>query len=492
MYLMRRVVLPGCILLSIALGGFATYTLPPARQARAAEPPPAPPQFESTDARKDALVEPAASFATMLSPQKTLLRDRIRSILGAYYRRPVNARDHTPWEVFHWIIAYNVDAQLYTHGPGGATENAVGWMCYNRPCHGQQLLALENGRIAAQRGVGLEGHTGQFLAILGQSRVMADYPMQVGGKQFVVADLVETQKLTCQSGTELTFQLIGLAHYLDLKETWRNSAGEEWSIPRLINEEIAKPIHGSACGGTHRLMGLSYAVKKRQRSGLPIDGEYRRAQVYVNDYIQFTLRMQNPDGSFSTEWFNGRGAKDDIDRRVQTTGHILEWLVFASSNDQLEDPRIVKAVDYLSKLLASDVHREWKIGPLGHALRALSLYDRRVFKPLDEQATAVARRPATPPRTPSGMVTAQRPPATNPRQAKQPGPAAPSLAEPKPVRPNPIQPKIIDPLPPEPNASETGIAKSTEPRGVKVKPAPSKTIKPKSAEEHAADALELI
>jgi hypothetical protein len=321
--------------------------------------------------------------AVELDPRMSALRSRIRRVLALYYRRPVNARDHTPWEVMHWVIAYNVDAQIFVQGPGGETTTAVGWLCYNRPCRGQTLLNLRDGRITALYGVGLEGHTGQLMAILGQSRVMADYPMMVGNRQFTVADLVETQKLTCQSNTELTFQLIGLAHYLDLDETWRNSAGEVWSIPRLIREEISKPIHGSACGGTHRLMGLSYAVKKRQRDGDPVDGEYRRAEIYINDYIDFTLRMQNPDGSFSTEWFSGRGARPDVDRRVQTTGHILEWLVFAASDEQLLSPPFVKATEYLSRTLANEPGRDWKIGPLGHALRALSLYDRRVFKPLD-------------------------------------------------------------------------------------------------------------
>jgi hypothetical protein len=287
----------------------------------------------------------------------------------------------------HWVIAYNVDSEIYTRGPGGEKSTAVGWLCFNRPCRGQQLLAVRDGRITALYGVGLEGHSGQFLAILGQSRVMADYPMLVGDQRFTVADLIETQKLACQANTELTFQLISLAHYLDLDATWRNKAGEEWSIPRLIHEEIGKPIRGAACGGTHRLMGLSYAVRKRQKSGRPVDGEYRRAQVYTNDYIDFTLKMQNSDGSFSTEWFAGRGNRADLDRRLQTTGHILEWIVFAASDEQLRSPQVVKAAEYLSAILANEPGRDWKIGPLGHGLRALSLYDRRVFKPLDPRTS---------------------------------------------------------------------------------------------------------
>jgi hypothetical protein len=41
---------------------------------------------------------------------------------------------------------------------------------------------------------------------------------------------------------------------------------------------------------------------------------------------------------------------------------------------------MVKAVGYLSGVLAAEPQRAWPIGPLGHALRGLSVYQRRVFR----------------------------------------------------------------------------------------------------------------
>lgn len=338
---------------------------------------------------------PSADKAT-LSPEMVRLRDQVRQALAMYAERPVNARDHSPWETFHWILAYNVDAELYTHGPGGATANAVGWLCYNRACRGQHLLELKHGRPMGIYGVGLEGHTGQFLAILGQSRVMIDYPLLVKGRQFTLADLVENCQLSCTSGkdVELTFLLIGLSHYLHPNTVWKSREGETWSIPRLIREEISKPIHGAACGGTHRLMGLSYAVRKCQQHELPVTGEYQRAAAYVADYIKYALKLQNTDGSLSTEWFTGRGSRQDIDRRLQTTGHMLEWIVFASPAENLQDPQIVKAVDYVSRILIENRDHAWKLGHLGHGLRSLSLYNRHVFQPLERSAPEVAKREA--------------------------------------------------------------------------------------------------
>ena len=174
----------------------------------------------------------------------------------------------------HEIIAYGVDAQLYRDGPGGPKVNAIGWLCYNGSCKGEQMLYLDRGQMVARKGPGVQGHYGQFLAILAQSRLPIDYPMLISGKTFTIGDLVEHEKLDCQAGEELTFKLIGLMHYLDSDATWTSRYGEAWSIPRLITEELQQPIRGAACGGTHRLMGFSYAVNKRIQRGKPVTGEF--------------------------------------------------------------------------------------------------------------------------------------------------------------------------------------------------------------------------
>jgi hypothetical protein len=177
-------------------------------------------------------------------------------------------------------------------------------------------------------------------------------------------------------------------HYLDSDETWKTPDGQEWSIQRLIREELKAPIRGAACGGTHRLMGFSYAVNKRLQRGKPIDGEFRRAQIFTQDYHRYTFSLQNPDGSFSTAWFERRANDPSIDRRLKTSGHILEWITFSLSDDELRDPRMIKATDYVANLLLANDRHTWEIGPLGHGLHALALYDERVFKKADSLDTA--------------------------------------------------------------------------------------------------------
>lgn len=335
------------------------------------------------------LLAPRGLVRSRHSPHAST-NEKVRRVLDYYTRKAVNAADNNCWEVMHWIIAYGVNAKLQRGGAGGPTVNAIGWLSFGNRCAGQPLVYLDQGRITAAKGPRVQGHHGQFLAILAQSKVMTDYPMRAGGQTFTVADLIETEKLGCESGMELTFKLIALAHYLDLNEAWRNHAGDEWSVSRLVREEIKAPIRGAACGGTHRLMGLSYAVHERLKRGEPLDGQFQRADQYIRDFHRYTFSQQNPDGSFSTEWFKGRGARPDVDRRLQTTGHILEWLVYSAPAEMLSDPRLVRAVNYLADILLEEPDREWSIGPLGHGLHALALYNERVFKA--KASEPIARR----------------------------------------------------------------------------------------------------
>ena len=314
-----------------------------------------------------------------LTPELQLLKKRVQTALATYYQNwTLNTQEHSPWEVMHAIVAYGVDTKLITNG-GRDTTTAIGHLCYSGVCRNQPILTIRNGELYALRGPGVQGHPGQFLAILAQSYLQRDYPLYVGGERHTLEDLIKAEMRDCEAGTELTFKLISLMHYLPSDATWTNFQGQPWSLDRLVREEIVQPVRGAACGGTHRLMGLSYAVRKREQRGEPINGIYLEAKKYIDQYHKYTFSLQNPDGSFSTAWFVRREARNDIDRRMQTTGHVLEWLAFSLSDEQLRDPRVVKAVKYVTDILLHEHYTQWEVGHLGHGLHALQIYNERVF-----------------------------------------------------------------------------------------------------------------
>lgn len=353
-------------------------------------------EASETGSPREALPPAELPSLTPLTAEQVALRDQLRKVLATYYPKHLDARQRSCWEVMHGIIAYGVHAKVFRNDRGTQAVNAIGWMSYNKLCHGETLFHLDRGKLVPRQGPGLQGHAGQFLAIVAQSHVPADFPVKVGGKDFSIQDLIEYEKADCRNGEELTFKLIGLSHYLDSDAEWTTRDGQTWSIARLIREELKQPIlRVAACGGTHRLMGHSYAIYKRRKQGKPMDGQFARAEKFISDYHKYAWSLQNSDGTFSTRWFEGREAKPDLDRRIKTTGHVTEWLAFSLPEEQLTGPRMVKAVTFLVNSLRNNVSHEWEVGPHGHAIHALRIYDRRLFKPHDSLTEPVPIAPAT-------------------------------------------------------------------------------------------------
>lgn len=317
-----------------------------------------------------------------------VLEPRINAVLDYYYKnQQTDAGKNDIWESMHGFLPYGVDSLIRTP-EYRQPVSAIGWICWNKPCRGHRLFEVRGGSLAAKQGPRVQGHHGQFLAMLAQSYVPASFEILVDGQTFTVQDLIEFEKETCVPKSELTFKLIALSHYLPADETWKSRDGQTWSLERLLEEEIQQKVVGAACGGTHRLTGIVFAVKARKKADLPMDGIWARADQYLKDYQRHTFLLQNPDGSFSTEWFERRGADRDLDRRLQTSGHILEFLIYSLPREELTSPKVVQAVNYLTTILEKNPRHQWSIGPKGHALHALVLYDQLVFgaKPGDRSA----------------------------------------------------------------------------------------------------------
>jgi hypothetical protein len=104
----------------------------------------------------------------------------------------------------------------------------------------------------------------------------------------------------------------------------------------------------------------------------------------VRDYVAYTWQLQNPDGSFSTNWYEGRSNEPNDERKVQTSGHMLEWLMFTMSDDELKSPKVAKGIDFLLSKIYDQRDNKWPIGPRGHATRAVGLYNARINEILNQ------------------------------------------------------------------------------------------------------------
>lgn len=340
-----------------------------------------------------------------LSPAMAALRDRVRSILATHFHDPINTNDNTPSQILKFCLAFGCDTEIRYGSVAGGAMSGIGALCYNYPCAGYRLLVLDKDKPVARVGYGFQDSPGELLAMLAQSSVPESYEIRIGNWRGKVADLVESEKLSCVAGGDLSQKLIGLSHYLALNATWKNARGDAWSFERMVREELQRTPPVDSIDATNHLSGLAHVLERRVRAGQPLDGQYERARKFLDEYQTFALSLQNSDGSWNPAFFAAKGAGRDVSGSLRATGRILEWLCVSLPPERLEDRQVVLAVTYIASILesyfapASVVYASPReIDGLMHALHALKLYDQRVFKlaePPKQRLPEVTKTPET-------------------------------------------------------------------------------------------------
>jgi hypothetical protein len=108
-------------------------------------------------------------------------------------------------------------------------------------------------------------------------------------------------------------------------------------------------------------------------------GPWKDVDAKIEDYKKRARKLQNADGSFSTDYFKSSAHVDDPHLRIGTTGHIVEWLALAMSDDELKSEWMQKAVSALSLMILDMGNEAIDGGALYHATHGLHLYHMRVF-----------------------------------------------------------------------------------------------------------------
>ncbi len=368
--------------------------LTPTYLRRAAEQPPAPPA-------PPIAVSPETEKAKRSVPANVVaLREPVRQILTQQQSQPFNTRDNFPGEIMDFCLAFGCGTEVSLEGVGGQRINGITCLCWNYPCAGFEMLRMGQGHIVARIGYGCQEYPGELIAALAISGVPATYPIRVRSDVRTVADLVAGEQLSCRAHTNMSLKLIGLTYYVEAP-SWKNDLGEEWSLERVIQQEIAQPVVSAPDGGLNRLMGLAYVVRHRVKHELPIEGQYQRAQKYIDDFYDFALRLQNSDGTWGPYLLAARSASSDATTQLWATGRVLEWLAMSLPDERLTDPRVILALEQVVRLLGSQRYQQnvpslstQEIGAFGHALHALAVYDERVLKPIDAAEKAAAEKAA--------------------------------------------------------------------------------------------------
>lgn len=326
------------------------------------------------------------------------LLKKVDEAIAISTRRYLTAGVHTPWQIMHGLLAYRGDYEILDAKK--RRINAAEWISTG-PKHGGKDWFLKTKYGARPHPYTtdyiFEGHPNQFLAIMAMAGFPLDHKLKAGTAAITVRDLVNHARKTTSTDEELTWSLWSLSHYLGPDATWTNKDGESWSVEYLVSRVTQAPTARGACGGTHGLFALAFARNKYLASGRRLRGVWLQADMHIKQYVETARVFQNQDGSFSTQYFQGRGYSNQFEKRLSASGHVLEFLMMAITDRQLKQDWVRKGVASVADELIDNKHKGAEPGALYHAVDALTIYRHRVRgvvpTPVRLMTPVQARRP---------------------------------------------------------------------------------------------------
>lgn len=326
-------------------------------------------------------------------PSDDQLRQQLDEAIAITASRTLVADDNAAWQVVHGILAFGPDLKVQVNGKELSAQEYLlsggrlkGWIL-SQGDKGVESL-LEAGSKTGQ------GHEDQWLGYLSLSGLKADTPIKVGDKTYKVIDLLTQAQWDIYPGMESTWTLMALSSYLPMDVKWKNKRGEDWTIDRVVKMEAEQDIARSACGGTHRLVGLTVAVNRHVKEGGPLIDGWKAANDQIRGFIKLAQDNQQADGTFSTNYFLVPAQNSpDVGEQIGTTGHTLEFLALAMTDDELKQPWLTRAAARLCELVVETKDFPLECGGLYHASRGMKLYRERRFGPPSAPAQPMRGEP---------------------------------------------------------------------------------------------------
>jgi hypothetical protein len=176
---------------------------------------------------------------------------------------------------------------------------------------------------------------------------------------------------------------MGLTSYLPLDTRWTAKDGQEWTVDRVIAEEVAQNLNDSPCGGTHRMYGLALALNQYLAQGNKPQGAWLATEEKIKQAIADAHKYQQPNGLFSTSYFSRSGSSPDIALQMSTSGHVFEFLAMAMSDEELQEPWMTRAASALCTLFEETKEMSVECASLYHGAHGLILYRQRRFGPME-------------------------------------------------------------------------------------------------------------
>jgi hypothetical protein len=322
-------------------------------------------------------------------PVPNQVRDRVELALKNIRGRVLRA-DYGFWTVFHGILGLGPKTKLYDPEKRRLV-NAIEYVSHGGKVPGMEFIPTPYGLDVLTASTPdtvffSQGHPDQFIAEMAQWGMTPDHEFLVGGKPYHFRDFINNSKMRTAlkpgfdgKRPELSWTILIAGQYLGTDATWKNKDGETIRLEDLLRYELDEPMSKAACGGTHRLFDLDWVYHLHLKRGGKTEGIWKRIADNAAHYRRLARQYQNNDGSFSTDFFNGRGDAPDPQLRINRTGHILEWLALSLTDEELRAPWVEEAVNALTLMILRVSHDQMEGATLYHAAHGLLLYHARVY-----------------------------------------------------------------------------------------------------------------
>lgn len=311
-------------------------------------------------------------------------------------RRLLSSDQHTPWQMMHALLGLRQEFDILHQKQ---EVSGLEWMAQGQVFNGDHWFEkTQHGGRAHPYSVpyAFEGHANQMLAVLSMCGLETDHEFQTADGTITIADMIEHAKMTCDTKKdEPTWTLWALSRYLAPDAVWRNENGEVCSIELLVADQTKRSLKGAACGGTHGLFALAHARNVYLREGKPLRGVWLQSENKLRYYINTARRLQNPNGSLSSNYLRSRTYNPDFNKRMASAGHVLEFLMLALPQNELNQRWVRRAIETTARDLLNNRKQYVKCSPLYHSVNALNIYLDRVNPREEIPQTAQVQPPRT-------------------------------------------------------------------------------------------------
>jgi hypothetical protein len=315
------------------------------------------------------------------------LRQRVAAAITNVRKRTLTTTNAF-WTVFHGILGLGPDVEL-TNPRTKEKVKALDFICDGGELRGINFRPLPLADPAHPLGVEVistmdgqgQGHQDQFISEMGQWNMPPDRRMIVGGKEFTYMDFVRYSQARAMMtpNQELSWTITIVAQYIGTDVSWTNLRNKPLHYEDIVRYELEQPVETAACGGTHRLFGLAWAYHLHLQKGGKTEGVWRGVPEKTARYRDVARQFQSSDGSLSTNFFRSRGNAPDKNLRINTTGHIVEWMALALSDEDLRQQWVQDAVMRLSLDILEMQDKPIDSGSMYHAVHGLQIYYARMF-----------------------------------------------------------------------------------------------------------------